>query len=300
MALTAEQEKIASWIRGAVPKWFTSTPRAEEDIGALVLIFDAVRAQVAAWREQGAILTADGPVLSGGDIVEPDWLNQHAKDRNTHRQDGETDAALRERLRRYEDAVTVSALLSVVNAMLDAAGVTSNNYGLVELRRDKAYLTTRQRITGTGDALTKSGNEVVLTDAAANFAGGMLRWDRGEVAPTITIAGATSPANDGTFPVTGFIGPGNTAVSYVNASGVSEVFAGTWAINDALHDRQDAYVGRGYRCGNGRLPSGGQLPALVVIIPYNASEALRLAVAEAVRQRKAAGTYVIVERRANP
>jgi len=43
----------------------------------------------------------------------------------------------------------------------------------------------------------------------------------------ITIAGATTPGNDGTFVITSYIS--TTQVTYENAGGATEAGAGTWA-----------------------------------------------------------------------
>lgn len=48
------------------------------------------------------------------------------------------------------------------------------------------------------------------------------------VGQPISIAGATSPGNDGAFTIASYIGP--TQVTYVNATGVTEAGAGSWAV----------------------------------------------------------------------
>lgn len=282
MPYSAEEQRIYEWVRDSLPRWWTSAGRLEEDLAALVAVGEAVRAQIAHWREQAAILTATAPV------GEPDWLNGHARDRDTHRADGESNDSLRARLRQFADALTLEALLSLINQMLDDAGVASNAYGIVELRRDRSYLVTRQRIQGTGTTLAKSGTTMTLT-TATTFQGGLLRWDRGAAAPVITIAGATTPANNGDFAITGF--DGDAGVTFENASGAAEAYAGTWTVNAATHNRRDSYIGRGYRMGSA---------GLVAILPFGTDEALRLAIAEAIRQRRAAGVTSRVERRLVP
>jgi hypothetical protein len=285
MAYTAEQQEIYDWIRGSLPKWFTNTARTEEDLGALVVLYGLVREQVAYWRSQAAILTAVGATGS-----EPDWLAQHAKDRGSSRASGETDAALRERLRSFEDTLTRGALLALMGRMMTAASLDGDRAFLVELRRDRAFFLTCQQISGTGSSLAVSGSTVTLTTAASSLPGGMMRWMRGGTPPAVTIAGATTPANNGTFLVTGFVGA--SGIQYVNASAVAEAFPGTWALNAARHNRKDAYLSRGYR-----MTGLGGSPGIIGIIGDNAStEAIRLAVLEALRQRKAAGIAVSAER----
>lgn len=49
------------------------------------------------------------------------------------------------------------------------------------------------------------------------------------VGRTLTIAGATTPANSGSFPITA-VGSGNV-LTYTNAAGAAEALAGTWAVS---------------------------------------------------------------------
>lgn len=79
---------------------------------------------------------------------------------------------------------------------------------------------------GTGDSFALGiGNEVILTDSAAFF-------NPNSVGTSITIAGAGSGANDGTFPITRVLGP--TQIVFTNAAGVAEAFAGTWEIQNGV------------------------------------------------------------------
>jgi hypothetical protein len=73
--------------------------------------------------------------------------------------------------------------------------------------------------TGTGDSFSVSGSTVTLTDSGASFP----TTDEGRF---ITITGATTSANNGTFPVTDRIS--STVIEYTNPSGVTEAFPGTW------------------------------------------------------------------------
>jgi hypothetical protein len=285
MSLSPEEQILYDFAKASLPRWFTAHARVEEELGGFVKIFNRARAQVVFWASQMYIGNAVGPV-SG----EPDWLEQHARDRGTSRQDGETDVNLRLRLRNREDALTRSALLALINSMLDAAGITSNDYGLVELRRDRAFMLTRASATAAaspGDAFTKVGNVVTLTIAAAP-------WQAWMMGQTLTISGSTSAANDGDFVVTGFVG--NVGVTYVNASGVAEdANSGTWEVNAAFDGFKAAYLSRGYR-----MAGPGATAGLIAILPFGTTEALRLAILEALRTRKAAGISLTVERRLSP
>ena len=72
---------------------------------------------------------------------------------------------------------------------------------------------------GTGDSFAVAAGVVTLTDAGATFTAA-------DVGRFITIAGSTSPANDGTFLIEEFVDANN--IKYTNASGVTEAFTGTW------------------------------------------------------------------------
>lgn len=67
------------------------------------------------------------------------YLDQHARDSGLARQDGETDVALRERLRSPSDAITASSILAAVSAIVTAAGGSLTNVRLICLPREGAY-----------------------------------------------------------------------------------------------------------------------------------------------------------------
>ncbi len=75
--------------------------------------------------------------------------------------------------------------------------------------------------SGIGDSLAFAGGVMTLTDAAGLFVAA-------DVGRTITIAGATTAANNGAFVITAFVSA--TQVRYANAAGVTQVFPGTWTI----------------------------------------------------------------------
>lgn len=83
-------------------------------------------------------------------------------------------------------------------------------------------------LTGQGDALSFSGGVVTLTDA------GLPDRQLGHlVGHYITIAGATTPANNGTFKLTSVTERSLTTpatFTFANASGATEAFTGTWWI----------------------------------------------------------------------
>jgi hypothetical protein len=245
---------------------------------------------------QAHILTAEGPTATT-----PDWLGQHAIDRGTRRQEGETDAVLRERIRNVPASLHRDAILDAINAILEAQGTTADA-AMLELRRDRAYLVVRAPDLGTGGTFTKAGDVVTFTPTAG-FSDGSPPFRPAEVAPPeehrIVISGAATGGNDGTYVITGINVNG---AQYTNAGGAAEVDATvSWRVDRYQRGtlrtggggRSAAYASRGYRVGPTRA-------AILIVLPFGTTEGTRLAVLEALRQKKAAGILSIVEARQVP
>jgi hypothetical protein len=290
MAFSAEEQELYDWLKSSLPSWlFQDDDAAEEVWGAIVKGVQPVRAQVDSWRDALEILLAEGV-----------WLNQHARDRGTFRQASETDVALRSRLRTVEDAVTLPALEAAINAVLDATGVTAD-CAIVELRKDRAFFNTYTPIgSGVADDFTLvPGTTTVQLNGVVPSPSGYEVY-RGS---TITIAGATSAANNGTFPI---VGIANDRIEYTNAAGVEEGFAGTWQVDSNADGRKVAYMSRGYRMTRqftadaASVSSARAAQSFIVILPYGTTAATALAVTEALRKKRAGGILVYVERRVNP
>jgi hypothetical protein len=100
---------------------------------------------------------------------------------------------------------------------------------IVQTRDNLTNLSTFGNVNGSGDSFNLSGSTITLTDSAGLFTADM-------VGKEITIAGATTGGNNGTFTVTGQT---STTITYENASGATEAFTGTWTVNMAqyLHFR---------------------------------------------------------------
>jgi len=183
MALTHDEQELYDFGRNALPKWLK---RDDEFLTAAAKMMGSPRAIVDYLFEQTLITHATGPGAGT-----PDWLNQHARDRGTSRQAGETDPALQQRLRLIPDALTRQALLDAVNGILAGVGIVGNA-ALVELPRDAAYLGHFQPLIGTGGTFTQSGTTSTFTPT-------VLPWpappfQAASVAPVVTwqlvIAGA--------------------------------------------------------------------------------------------------------------
>lgn len=103
---------------------------------------------------------------------------------------------------------------------------TLGNGGIIII---KPNLTTQQFTeslggaawTGTGDTIGGSAPNMTLTDSGAVF-------NAGDIGQSITIAGATTGANNGTFLITGYTSP--TQITYQNLVGVAEAYTGTWTL----------------------------------------------------------------------
>lgn len=290
MALTADEQRYYDFAKAALPPW---VPDPDEFLMGAAKLFGGVHALITYLFGNALISSAVGATSST-----PDWLNQHAADRGTRRILGEDDPTLRKRLRTFPDALTRAALLSVADAQLAAAGV-SGSAAMVELPRDGAHSGTYSSDTGTGGTFTKVGSVVTFTPDTA-WAAPPFRDP--SIVPVrshkLVIAGAATPGNDGTYVITSL--SGNGAV-YTNAGGAAQVDPTvTWTVEhfDPEGNLRDgfarAYSQRGYRSARLRPQ------AIVIILPYGTSAVVGASVAEAVRQRKAAGIVVKIERRQSP
>lgn len=295
MPYSLTEQELYDFARGSIPRWFFTRARSEEELGAFVKIFDAAKLQIVAYFDQTLILQATN--------VPPDYLDQHARDRGTARQDGETDASLRQRLRTVEDAVTRPILLAVANAMIDAFPVVGDAF-MLELRRDRAFFGKFTDRAGTGGTFaTVSGTTRKFTPTVPfprPIEFGVPR-SGSQGNPRLIISSAGAPGNNGTFALTNV---DDDAAVYVNATGVNGADPTVaWAIRHYDIDGNPrssstglsrAFISRGYR----GWPSAGA--ALHIILPFGTSATQAAAVEEAIRTRKAAGVRLVVERRLVP
>ena len=291
MALTLQAQGYLDFALGALPRWMNPT---DEFLNGSAAMFGGVQTTIDYWFGQTLIGNATGPAAGT-----PDWLRQHARDRGTDRQFGESDPALRQRIRNVPDALTVSALKNAANAILVADGI-STPVGLLELPRDGAFarsLGTDTAATG-GVFATYNGN--MLFTPTQRFACAPFRdpsVQRLIAGYSLTIAGAANAGNDGTFPTLGMLGDG---VIFANASGVVGSDGGaTWTVNklDRRGNNRNgfaiSYAGRGYRASASRT-------LIVMILPYGSTAGTEASIREMLRQKKAAGFAVLVERRLDP
>ena len=290
MALTDDEAELYRFGRDALPGWLKED---DEFLTAAAKQFGAARALSDYLFSQALIGTATGP-----DTGTPDWLAQHARDRATSRQANEGDPALRKRLQEIPDALTRAALLAAADAILAAAGVVGAS-ALLELPRDAAWLGHYTALTGTGGTFAQVATVSKFTPTVL-WATPPFR--SASVSPVINwqlvIGGAASAGNNGTRAIAGL--EGNAAL-VSNAGGVAGADATvTWTARrlDVTGNVTDgfarSFAGRGWRCANSR-PF-----ALIVILPFGTSAGTAASVLESVRQKKAGGFRVAVERRLNP
>jgi len=287
MALTIEEQKILDHALAMLPDWFTSDERQQEFLGAAAKLMGNAKLTLDDWFKQTLITTAVGPAGS-----DPDWLAQHAVDRNSTRQAAESDLALADRLRNVPDALTIVTLLTAAQSIVDAEAIVGTVAAL-ELPRDGAFLSELVSDAGTGgEFFDPGGGEGEFTPDVLPLSPQLL------IGADLIISGASSGGNDGTFPITAL--NGNRLV-YTNGSVVAEVDGGaSWThqkrhlVGGEIIDGWSAnYVGRGYRTVPPRS-------TLVFILPFGCTASTTASVLEMLRQKKGAGVAALVECRAVP
>lgn len=265
----------------SLPIWFSNTDRPLEFIKAAAVLFDTVEQQTQFWHDMTFILNSTGA-----------WTNSHGKDRNLRRQEGETDEAFRSRIRGFSESLTFGPVLGLIQDMVDEAGIVGT-VAMFELKPNQAYFGSYTSDTGTGAVFADGPgvDQVLVTLTGPPSTPPEINQDK------LVISGAASSGNNGTFLIEGFQGD---QLIITNASAVFETDAtATWSwqkydITDNVIDGFGrAYFNRGYRMAD----LGG---AIVVILPFGCTEALRLSVEQALSENTAAGIQAIVECRVNP
>ena len=286
MALSPAEQDLYDWAASAVPADLFKADVPHEVWSALAVVLARCKAQAEGWAAATYIVGTTGI-----------WLEAHATDRGTRARLGESPIALQGRLRSYEDALTRSSIEAATQALLDDAGNTDPFY-VVELRRERGYLTRNVETTGTGGTFaTFDGTTRVFTPDVP-FPTPPYLDSYNPVYYTLGVSGAAEAGNNGTFTTTGVSGDGSTYVNVVGVDGYDAAAAWTLRRHARADDvrigaggRQDAYLSRGFRMGN----SG-----FIVILPYGSGLVLLSSVREMLRQKKAAGMVAVVEHRLTP
>ena len=295
MSLTTKQQELYDIGRGTLPEWYTSDERANEFLSAIAKIFSLSRDVAERWLGE-VVLIAN----ASADVGEPDWLDQHARDRGTYRQASESDAVLIDRIRNIPDAVTLPALLSAIQAMMTAGGF-SGTPDIVELPRDRAHFGDYTEEGGSGVCVLTAGvavDEIDFLPPDGKFLAAPIRATPRTYGADLTLGTGGGP-NDGTFPVFGILGDA-AQLSITGGSAETTAPDSVWGIRkkDADGNYTDgfarAYLGRGYLMG--ACPPS----RIIVILPYGTTENFASAVREMLRQKKAAGVAATVQWRQNP
>ena len=299
MSLTSDGQQFLDFALGALPSWMRSD---DVHLRGSAKVFESVKTQADYWFGQTLIGQADGPTTGL-----PDWLNQHARDRGTNRQNGESNAALRDRLRNVPDALTRFSILSAANAILAAESI-SGEAAMLELPRDAGAFGHYVPATDTGGTWTAGTGTSMIFTPTVPFPFPPYRSPtvvRKIQSFTLHTAGSADSGNNGTFPITGLSGNGAIVT---NASGVVGADAGvTWTVHkrDAEGNVRDGFR-RAYfsnlKGGNStaRYRFTSKVPIIVIVLPYGSTSSTEVSVREMLRQKKAAGFRTVVERRLTP
>lgn len=159
----------------------------------------------------------------------------------------------------------MSVRAGLLSQLLDIQG--SINVDNAKTLADENLSKGSQVSTGTGDSFAVAAGVVTLTDAGA-------AWTSADIGRFITIAGSTSPANDGTFLIEAV--PTGTTLKYTNAGGVTEAYTGAWTINepysledDLNYERTDRKLIKGTVSHTSDVPSMVRPSAIGVSVPRN-------------------------------
>lgn len=290
MALTATEQRLFDWAKAQLPEWFVHGEREEEFLAAAAKQHGIALELAQNWLGQTMILVAVGP--TGGDA---DWLNMHAGERNTSRQDPEGDPALRQRIRNVEDAITPPILLKAAQDIVDAEGIVGT-VAMVEMPAQGAY--TRLLVADTG-----VGGEFSLDAPFAQF-----KPDTKPKAPwllsgdTLVLAGSLTPANDGSYSISSSSPLAGDNIRYTNGGAVPEVDPGvSWTHYkknkvtpfEVVDEFQSSFASRGYRTVTRK-------PTIIMILPFGCTDSTSVSVLEMLRQKKGGGVVGLVECRTIP
>lgn len=303
MPLTTEEQELFDIGKSNLPEWYASDERGNEFLSAAAKIMAAARSIAERWLTKLTLITQASVDVS----LEADWLDEHARDRGSSRQTSEVDDVLIDRIRNVPDALTRPALQAALNAMIAASGF-AGTIAIEELPHDQAFIGYHASIAGS----SPPGSSTFL-----NIGGGDIKFT-----PSTSYRFAVPPrrppkqrAPNRDTPTWKFfwslgtpMGPFlvkdvvDDSIIYNDPSQVDMTTAGSfvWHIeryNSNGFVRDDLprnFYGRGYRM------SHSPPMAIVVILPYGTDAAFQNAVTEMMRQKKAGGIRVLVERRMIP
>lgn len=285
MPLSSEAQSLFDHAKAAIPRWLTSAGSAAlEWLFGFTEIMDEVRGQGQDWLDITLLENATG--------VE---LDQHASDRGTSRRAGESDAALRERLRNITDQLTEPALKAGVDAILEGNFLAHFQVGLYT---DSGWTTVLEEV-GVDDptsltlTMVDDGTNPPTLEEDGNAT--TIHFDSGvttrlDVENLITLESSFF----------GVLTSSDTPLAAMQAGDVFEdrhfYLSGVVCLRrDRGHCQTDgactAFASRGYRMANHQRPM-----AYIFILPFGTDEATVNAVIEYLRQNGPAGYIYYVER----
>lgn len=280
-----------------MPRWASSDSLPNEMLGGFAKLFGSARAWfLHVLGQMGYIGQAVGPALG-----EPDYLEALAIDLGTHRQDGESDVALRFRLRNLQDVVTPVAIQDSLDGLMDSLSVLDDSFSY-DLGTGQATFATNEPDEGVGGEFVDAATTTFEPDDG--FSGDRPPYSGvgfGLHAHKLTISGAAIAGNDCVDAT--ITGIEDDAAVYVNATAASDVDAtAAWRVDrygqDDAHltlgtGAPDAFLDRGFRIG-------ALFPAAVVILPYSSPTSAVDSTVEMLRRTGGFGVAFIVERREIP
>ena len=291
MLLTESEQEIFDFVSNSVPDGYSKTERGMEDILLIVKVFDRIMTRNEFLFSQSMILnsTFDG---------ETDWANEHARDRGTTRQAGESTESLIQRITSPNDAVTLGSIRRAAQAILDASSILGP-VGIVQLRSNRSFFGKPQSQTGTGGEFFSVGSGFGFVPSEGHAPPlRMGEQDRDYTATRLFFAGSASAVNDGEKPLTGL----SNNIMLFDGPGAAEVDPGvSWTIRKYNRDGRlmdgfnRTYLGRDYWIG-----SGMPVNTRIIILPFGCTPTTVEAVDEAVRLKEAGGFRHIVECRTSP
>jgi hypothetical protein len=153
MPLSSEGQGLFDHARRSLPRWLTKGKNtALEWLYGYVAVFESAYIQGLEWYSLTKIQVASGA-----------YLDQHAIDRGTVRRLGETDSALRSRLRSITDAVTVVALKQSIDLLLASSGLGTCT--ILNLRPNRAHF----QLVGSSSAFLSRGYRMTNADRPMTY-----------------------------------------------------------------------------------------------------------------------------------
>lgn len=293
MPLSNEEQALFDHARNALPRWLTTGKTTVlEWLYAFVAIFESVRGLATEYLEGVFLSTASGR-----------WLDQHARDHDTIRLVGETDADLRSRIRLVDDAITDPVLQDGVNAILGVSItiVAPGTITLYDAVNGATGTVTLAATTYTFAQLTTLIRASLPPGWSFKFVNARARFNAINATTSATVPFDVTFSSTGIRDSLGFTATGNAVAWDVTTDGYYEsdvLIPGACGIIHLRRQRghfqttgnSRSFLNRGYRMTNAAQPM-----TYVVQLPVYADATEKAAVEEYLRLFGPAGFLYIVE-----